>query len=77
MSTLSSARHCMESRTHIRFRRAQLELDQPNLSLLHPRRSSSSSRHTLVQRKPIDKLGVVDGSSDFLDESDVPEVDVG
>lgn len=65
------------STTHIRFRRAQLELDDSNLGLLNPRGSASRSDDVLVQKDTVHEFGVVDGTADLLDEADVAKVDVG
>lgn len=63
--------------THVGLGRAQLELDQSDLGLLHPRRSARTGDDTLVECQTLDELGVVDGASDLLHDPDVSQVDVG
>lgn len=66
-----------DGRSYVGFGCADLELDDGNFSLFHPCRSSSSVHDVLVQDDTLDKLGILNGSSDFLDDTDVAEIDVG
>lgn len=63
--------------THVWFRGRELELNQTNLGLFHPRRSTSIVHDRLVQCQSLNQLGVINRSSDLLYQSDVSQVDVG
>ena len=62
--------------THVRLGRTQLELNQTNLRLLDSVRSARTANDSLVQSQSIDQLGVINRSSDLLDDSDVSKIHV-
>jgi hypothetical protein len=53
--------------TYIGLGRRKLELNDRNLGLLHPRRSTSARDDRLGEGEAIDELRVVDGAADLLD----------
>ena len=64
-------------RTNVGFRRRKLELNDGNLGFFDSGGSASLSDDVLVQEDTIDELGIVDSSTNFFDESDISQVDVG
>lgn len=62
--------------TYIRFRRAQLKLDETDLGLLYPSRTTSRGDHVLIEYNTVYKLGVFNRAADLLDDTDVSEVNV-
>mgnify|MGYP006876479403 CR=1 FL=1 len=63
--------------THVGLGRRQLELDETYSGLLNSSRSSCVRHDGLVQRQSLDELGVLDGASDFLDNPDISQINVG
>ncbi len=62
--------------THIRLGRAELELNETNLGLLHTDRSIGILQDSLGKDESIDQLAIFDRSSDLLDDSDVLKIDI-
>ena len=75
--SVTKTRRSEKPRTYIRFGRGELELNDTNLCLLDPGRSTCRSDRVLMKQYTIHQFSVIDRSSDFLDESDVAKVDVG
>jgi hypothetical protein len=57
--------------TYVWFRSTELELNDSNFSLLHPRWSTSSDNDVLIEHDSIDEFGIFDGPSDFLDHPNI------
>lgn len=62
--------------TYVWLRRAQLELNDTDLRLLHTCWSASSDNDILVEDDTVNKFSVFNRSSDLLDYPNIPEVDV-
>lgn len=52
-------------------------MNDGNLGLLDSCRSTRLRDDVLVEEDSVDELGVVDGSTDLFDESNISQVDVG
>lgn len=62
--------------THIRFRRTELELNETNFCLLHPSGTTFARDHGLVQDDAVDQFRILDGTTNFLDNSDITKIDI-
>jgi hypothetical protein len=59
------------AKTHVRFWRAQLELNYSDFSFLHACRAACSNDYVLVQHDTFYKLGVLYCAADFLDYANI------
>jgi len=75
--SVTITRRFERSRTYIRFGRGQLELNDTDLCLLDPGRSTCRSDRVLMKQYTIHQFSVINCSTDFLDEADVTKVYVG
>ena len=75
-SSISTRGEGSKGRTHIRFRWAQLELDQCNLGLFHSCRSVLTRDKVLFEHHAGDQLRVLDRAPDLLHNPNVAQVDV-
>lgn len=53
-----------------------MELDKSYPRLFNPRRPTCALDNRLVEDQPINHLAVLDGTPNFLNDSDVPKIDV-
>lgn len=60
---------------HVGLGAAELELADGNLGLLHARRPTAAGDHVLLEHETLDKLSVIDGTTDLLDDANVAEID--
>lgn len=63
--------------TYVGLRATKLELNQTNLSLFHPCRSSRIGHRDLVKRQTFNKLSVFNRPANLLHYSDISQVDIG
>lgn len=56
---------------YVRFRRAELELNQADLGLLHSCRTAGARNHVLVEQDTFYKLSILNRSSNLLDDPHV------
>jgi hypothetical protein len=52
-------------------------LDKTNFGLLDPRWAATTGNDALVQGQSFYQLGILDGTTDLLDDTDISEVDIG
>lgn len=62
----------MRKSTYVGLGRAELELDETNPSLLHSDGTASILQYRLRKDETIHQLGVLDSTSNLLDDPDVP-----
>ena len=66
----------MKFEAYIWFRWAKLELNNTDLRLLDSRRPASRYDDILVEYYAFNKLGILDRSTNFLDDTNIAQVDV-